>query len=323
MDDSSNMYGPDKQFRDIYAVFGNPVLHSKSPQLYNSLFTRYNTDSFYTRIHARSGRAVCEIIRMLGLSGANVTTPFKEDVIPFMDNLSADAEKVAAVNTIINKKGQLSGFNTDTYGITGTLIEAGIDPRGRKCMVVGAGGAGKAAALGLINAGAEVFISNRSAGKAIDFAKKTGCSFTLLHEAENMLKYLDILVLTLPPGIFPFDRKYIHDDLIIIDANYRSSEVASGIKGLPGRIIKGDRWLLHQAVEAYHLFTGKDADTSVMEEGLNEDVVFNKLKIIPIKEMDRGAEYEFYADMLVDSRGLTREQINIIIDEEKNKAFGD
>ena len=323
MDDLFNRHGQHTQLQRYYAVFGNPVLHSKSPQLYNSLFSFHEINAFYTRIHGESGRAVCEIIRMLGLSGANITTPFKEDVMPWLDSLSPDAEKVGAVNTIISKEGRLFGFNTDTRGITGSLGEAGIDPAGKKCMVMGAGGAGKAAAQGLINAGADVLISNRTAGKAVDFAEKAGCSFAPLDEAVNMLRYFDVLVLTLPPGILPFDKKDIHDDLIVIDANYRSPKQSTTGKELSGRVIKGDRWLLHQAVEAYQLFTGRDADTTIMEKGLKEVIVSHNLKIITFKGEDQDSRYVLCADMLVDGRGMSDEQINKIIDEEKIKAFGD
>ena len=310
-----------RSFR-FYAVFGNPVLHSKSPQLYNSLFRYHSTDSFYTRIRAESGKAVCEIIRSLGLSGANITTPFKEEIIPFIDHISAEAETLSAVNTVVNEGGVLSGFNTDPHGVTGPLYEAGVNPSGMRCMVMGAGGAGKAAALGLINAGADVVISNRDLEKASNFARKAGCKYASLDEASKTLRSFDVLVLTLPPGVYPFDLKDIHADLIILDANYRRYGEYPAFPVKTSGYIKGGRWLLHQAVEAYRLFTGKIAETSVMEMALEQDIELSKLKIVPIRGSEPVAEKDIYSDMLVDGRCLSNEQINRLIDEEKSKAFG-
>ncbi len=271
----------------------------------------------------QSGKGVCEIIRALGLAGANVTTPFKEDVIEYLDKLSPEAERIAAVNTIINRNGELTGYNTDPAGITGSLFEAGIDPGQRKCLVIGAGGAGKAAALGLVNAGADVLIANRSALKAKDYAKNIGCSSTSLEDAITKLKSFDILVLTIPPGIYPFNKDQIHPGHIIVDANYRSPSSTSLIDWFSCKIVKGDRWLLHQAVEAYRLFTGKAADATIMEKGLGEELDNQGLVIKIIKD-DTINQLSFdNADMMIDGRGLDDEQINRIIDEEKDKAFTD
>ena len=311
----------DESAARYFAVFGNPVLHSKSPQLYNRLFSHDGINAYYTRIIVNSGQAVCEIIKTLGLSGANITTPFKESVIPFLDSLSPDAEKISAVNTVICRDGKITGYNTDAHGITGSLREAGLEPSGMKCMVMGAGGAGKAAVTGLLHAGAEVLITNRTPGKAKEFAEKTGCRFVLMEEAVKSLKSCDLLVLTLPPGIYPFGPEHIHAGLTIADANYRASSGAAGIDMFPLCIIKGDRWLLHQAVEAYRLFTGKKADTSLMECGLKENLDPDKLNIRAIKAHGRLPVDVSGADMLIDARKLDDQQIKMIIDEEKSMAF--
>lgn len=304
-----------------FAVFGKPILHSRSPQLYNSLFIKNNSNAFYTRVFVQSGKEVCEIIRILGLAGANITTPFKEDIIPYLDRLSPEAERISAVNTIINQKGVLTGFNTDAGGITGSLLEAGIDPSGRKCMVMGAGGAGKAAALGLVNAGADVLIANRSEAKAHDFAKKIGCRASGLDNVMSKLKSFDVLVLTLPPGIYPFQIDHVHPKLTIVDANYRPTEENPIIEDFLCKIIRGERWLLHQAVEAYHLFTGKVADTAVMEKGLKKSLDPNNLDIRVIMNNTSNFISIGSADMLIDGRVLDYKQINRIIYEERNMAF--
>jgi shikimate dehydrogenase len=303
-----------------YAVFGKPVLHSRSPQLYNALFLKEMMNACYTRVLVDSGRAVCEVIRMAGLSGANITTPFKETVVPYLDKLSREAEIVSAVNTIVNNNGELIGYNTDDKGVTGALAESGIDPSGRKCLVMGAGGAGKAAAAGLVNAGANVLITNRTPEKASEFAGKAGCRFINMAEAVKILRSVDVLVLALPPAVYPFDLKDIHEKMVIVDANYRSSSSSADIQKC--MVIRGDRWLLHQATGAFRLFTGKQADVSVMEKGLMYTLDPGKLAVKTI----RSSQYPMQinaceADLIVDGSDKDDQQIKKIINEEKNKAF--
>ncbi len=307
--------------RKYYAVFGKPILHSLSPQLYNALFREERINACYTRIHASTGKAVCEIIKALGLSGANITTPFKEEVIPCMDRLSPGASEISAVNTVINDNGKLTGHNTDPDGITGSLMEAGVDPSGRRCLVMGAGGAGKAAAKGLMDAGAEVLLANRNPARALEFAAKTGCRCAGLDKAAEKLKEFEIIVLTLPPGVFPFDPEQVSSDVVIVDANYRSPAGRGESHNFSGRIISGDRWLLHQAVGAYRLYTGKEADISVMEKGFNEKLDPDNLTIKTITRQSVPELIDHAVDMLVDGRNIDHKLIKEIIDEEKNKAF--
>lgn len=306
-----------------YAVFGNPVLHSRSPQIYNSLFTRDNIGAFYTRIHAETGGAVCDIIRGLGLAGANVTTPFKEEVISFTDRLSADAEKIGAVNTIINSGGELAGYNTDGDGITGLLDDEGLVLSESRCLMIGAGGAGKSAALGLLNAGADVLITDQSADKAADIAERIGCSFSVLEEAVKKVREFNIVVLAIPPGIYPFDFDQITPGMTIVDANYRSPSKTGILESLPCKVIKGDGWLIYQAVKAYRLFTGEKADIETMKKGMREDVDAQNVVIKIIEDDSRDFRSFADADMLVDGRGMDDENKNRIIDEEKSRAFGD
>lgn len=317
-----------------FAVFGNPVLHSKSPQIYNALFATHKVNAYYTRIHVSTGRDVCELIRELGLYGANITTPFKEDVLPCLDKLSPGAEMISAVNTIINNGGNLTGYNTDADGVTGALLEAGIDPSGKRCMVMGSGGAGKAAVVGLQHMGADVTLANRNEVRAYEYAVKAGCRHASLESASGLLKNYDVLVITLPPGVYPFKAKQLHRGLVILDANYRSSAGLTRKDSLqqvreqypdplmPCRIIKGDRWLLHQAVEAYRLFSGKKADIDVMDSGMKAGIDERNLVTRIIKDRSPGILSGENIHMLVDGRGLDDIKIKMIIDEERSKAFG-
>jgi shikimate dehydrogenase len=321
----NNLIFPPENNRNMryYAVFGNPILHSRSPQIYNSLFARDNINAFYTRIHAETGRAVCDIIRGLGLAGANVTTPLKEDVISFLDRISTDAKRIGAVNTIINTGGELAGYNTDGDGITGLLDDEGLVLSGSRCLMIGAGGAGKSAALGLLNAGADVFITDLDTDKASDYAERIGCGFSVLEEAVKKIGEFNIVVLAIPPGIYPFKFDQIRPGMTIVDANYRSPSKTGILQSLPCKVIKGDGWLIYQAVNAYHLFTGGKADIETMKKGMKEDIDDQNPVIKIIENDSRNFRSYVATDMLVDGRKMDDVHINRIIDEEKSRAFGD
>ena len=190
--------------KKLFAVFGNPVLHSKSPMLYNSLFSKIHIDAYYTRIRVDKCEEVVRAIRSLEIIGANITTPFKECLLPLLDSLSPEAEQIGAVNTIQNDNGFLKGFNTDYLGVSKSIEEAGISIFGKRCLVLGAGGASRAAVFGLMSSGGEVFITNRTHSKAEDISNQMGCNVIPLDEIKEIIPTIDIVVSTLLPDVsFP------------------------------------------------------------------------------------------------------------------------
>ena len=96
-----------------YAVFGNPIAHSFSPQIYKKLFSNNNFPASYTRILTDTPQKIIHFINVFNLSGANITFPFKQSIIPLLDSIADDAKEIQSVNTIVNQNGKLLGFNTD------------------------------------------------------------------------------------------------------------------------------------------------------------------------------------------------------------------
>ncbi|MBK8809095.1 MAG: hypothetical protein IPO21_21710 [Bacteroidales bacterium] len=150
----------------LFAVTGNPILHSKSPCMFNNAFESMNLEARYIRIAADSATEAIYLFNKTELSGMNVTAPFKEDIMPFLDIIDDDAQKIGSVNTVVKKDGKLIGYNTDHYGVANSIIEADISLKDINAVVIGAGGAGKAAAFGLVKNGAKVTIVNRTLAKA-------------------------------------------------------------------------------------------------------------------------------------------------------------
>ena len=306
--------------RKLFAVFGNPILHSKSPILFNSVFEKTHVDAFYTRIHAESCQDVIQSIRKLNIIGANITTPFKEEIIPLLDELSTDAEQIGAVNTILNDNGHIKGFNTDFVGVVKAIVEFGIDIFGKRCLVLGAGGASKATVYGLVNAGAEVIIANRTLSKAQEISNHFGCNVISLDEI-NDLNGVDVIVSTLLPNVSLPNIHWDKNVKLFIDANYRKSILSEEVQNAGIKVIRGDRWLIHQAIAAFNIYTGFEPQVELLNAAFNLKLDYHNAKIKAINiGNDQLLPSENY-DMLVVTNSIDQSQIKKVIDEELHKAI--
>lgn len=165
----------------LFSIFGNPVSHSRSPLMHNSVFTHLNYDACYTRTHLEDGTKLKETFFALGLSGANVTVPHKEAAFNACDEVRGFAKTVGVVNTLINENGRLIGYNTDADGFM-YAIEEFKDIQ--NILILGAGGTAKALAARFKQENLDVTVLNRSEGRLLYFTE-LGCktstwdSFTL------------------------------------------------------------------------------------------------------------------------------------------------
>lgn len=255
----------------LFAVTGNPVLHSKSPNMFNAAFEQMNIDGGYFRLAANSAREAVDMFKMLGLQGMNVTAPFKEEIIACLDDVDAEAILIGGVNTVVNEGGKLKGYNTDHYGVANSLLNAGVQLRGANCVVIGCGGAGKAAAYGLLNAGAEVTIANRTVEKAQEAAHKLGCNFAGLTDLETLLPECDVVVFSLAQDVNPINAAWLRPHQVVFDANYKHSAFCADARTVGCTIVEGLDWLLNQAIPAFRLFLNCEPDVSAMKRGLTDN----------------------------------------------------
>lgn len=304
----------------LFAIFGKPVLHSRSPQIYHSAFTALNEKGFYTRVLPHSADDITELIRNLPIQGANVTAPYKEEVISNLDELSKEAETIGAVNTILNHNGHLTGYNTDHLGVAGALKDAGFQIHGKKCLVLGAGGAAKAAVYALMKDGARVSICNRTLSRAESIAKEFGCEIRAWNKFQDKEQF-DLVVSTLPGDVLPpfFDRISFG---LLLDANYKSSEISerSKIKGV--QVIGGERWLLHQAMGALKLFTGSTVSLKIIEDGLKSELKKDELKILFLESDGVDRIFTERPDLILSAGKLSSTERKQIVNEEIDKAYG-
>lgn len=307
--------------KKYYAVFGKPILHSRSPQLFNSVFASQGIDAFYTRIRALSGKDVVDTIRNLNISGANITTPFKEEVMPYLDFIADDAKKIGGVNTIINANGKLLGYNTDYHGVTRSFAESGSNLKGLKCLILGAGPAARAAVYGLMKSGAEVTVTNRTYSKAQLVANDFGCSILSIHKVKSEIDRFEAVVSTLLPDANPINDVDLPSRLTILDANYRISNFGIYADAFDCKIISGKRWLINQAVESFKLYFGVDPDIKAMEKGLSVDLVRSSINAIPYSSGARFVNL-IKTDIVISLPAAQVDCLNTFLDEEVCKVFG-
>lgn len=154
----------------IFAIFGDPVAHSRSPLMHNSVFKALHVKAAYTRVHLTDGSKLKETFFKLALSGANVTVPHKEAAFNACDEVRGFAKKIGVVNTLINENGRLIGYNTDADGFMFAIRD--FLPI-KTILIIGAGGTAKALANKFLDEGYRVSVLNRSEGR-LEYFKSLG-----------------------------------------------------------------------------------------------------------------------------------------------------
>ncbi|MFW6320742.1 MAG: shikimate dehydrogenase [Halohasta sp.] len=266
---------------DVYGLVGNPVGHSVSPPMHEAAYEELGMDAAYVTFepavdeitHAISGA------QTLGLAGLNVTIPFKQDVLDVVEP-DETAERIGAVNTIaFPEAGAPRGYNTDAAGVTRAFAHHDVDLDGRKAVVVGAGGAGRAAAFALSDAAAEIHIANRTVDRAIDLASDVpNASGGSLETLESQLADASVLVNATSVGMesdeTPVPAALLHSDLVVLDAVYSPLEtrLLADAKSAGATTIDGAWMLLFQGVEAFEQWTDRKAPVDAMNRALRESL---------------------------------------------------
>lgn len=257
--------------------------------MFNNVFENRNIDAAYIRLAAENAEQAVSLIKSTGIQGFNVTAPFKESIVKYLDKIYGEVKVIGCVNTIVNKNGKLHGYNTDCYGVTQSFKDAGITLKDKRCIVIGAGGAGKAAAYGMSKEGADVIIINRTNSAAKKAAKVIGCKSKKFEELKEQVKKANIIISALPQKINSVKKEWLNSSQIVFDANYKNSPLISIARKKDCVIINAENWLLNQAVRAYELFLGEKADKELMKKGLDySGTVLNKLNISFIGLMGSG-----------------------------------
>lgn len=259
---------------EYFGVIGYPIGHSLSPVMHNAAFNHLDMDAVYHSFEVKSDRLE-EAIRgasALGFTGLNVTIPFKESVLDYVE-VKGVARKIGAVNTIDLKK--MEGYNTDAYGAVKALEEAGIELTDKAILIVGAGGAARAIAFGLAEKDARIIITNRTEKKGLELTEKvreTGdCFFQPFDRLEGL--NIDIIVNTTPLGMKGFDQKIpvpesIVKNVVVFDTVYnpRNTPLITLARDRGCQVVYGIDMLVHQGAEAFKIWTSREPPVEVMKE---------------------------------------------------------
>jgi len=264
---------------DVYGLIGNPVGHSLSPPMHEAGYDELGLDARYVAFEppADEGAAAVEAAETLGVSGLNVTIPFKQDVLDAVDPTPL-AERIGAVNTVDFSGETPTGHNTDAVGAVRALAHHDVALSGT-AVVVGAGGAGRAVSFGLADEGLSVRIANRTESKAHaladDVPDATGHG---LDELGDLLADADVLVNCTSVGMesdeTPVPADALHGDLAVLDAVYTPIEtrLLRDAADVGATTVDGAWMLLFQGVEAFELWTGADAPVAAMNDALRANL---------------------------------------------------
>lgn len=257
----------------LAAVIGSPVRHSLSPAIHNAGFRVLGLDWVYLAFEVPEGSAAgaLEAVRTLGIEGLSVTMPHKAAVAAVVDERTAAAETLGAVNCVVNRGGRLIGDNTDGGGfLDGLADDSGIAIPGARCGVIGAGGAARAVVLALAEAGAaEVLVVNRSQVNAERAASIAGARGRVASAEE--LATCGLVVNATPLGMGSSGTMPLPPDLltvgqVAVDLVYEPAETP-WLRALRERGIEahnGLSMLVHQAARAFVQWTGSPAPVAEM-----------------------------------------------------------
>jgi len=230
----------------------------------------------YVPFEVRNLEGAITGMRSLGIRGLGVSYPFKEQVVPLLDALDPVAERIGAVNTVVNEGGRLVGHNTDWIGAIRALEEGGRALQRARVLLLGAGGAARAIGFGLRERGAKVTIANRNAEKAARLAAETGALSSTWNAATSSLAAYEIVINATPLGQAdiaregPVARSAIVPGQIVMDIVYKPirTKLIEDAETAGAIAVNGGRMLLFQAVAQFELYTGQTAPLPAMEVAL-------------------------------------------------------
>ena len=274
-----------------YAVIGNPIEHSLSPLMHNTWMTVEERDATYLPLHVlpENLEQAFTGMKVLGISGFNITIPHKETVLPLLDELDPLAKKMGAVNTVVRlENGQYKGYNTDGLGFVKSLEDAvGTQHKNKRLLIIGAGGASRGICFALVQEGyTNIAIANRTVSKAQAICNEldTNAEALSLDEAATQLGEFDIIVQTTSAGLnhsefaLPLSLENLSKTAIVADIVYNPlmTPFLAQSKEKGATVVTGLGMFIHQGALAYSYWTDVYPKAAVVEDVLLANLGGNK-----------------------------------------------
>ena len=272
----------------VYGVAGDPVVHSLSPAIMNAAFRRENVNAVYLTLHAKTLKDLLTCVREIPLHGISVTMPYKEAILKHLDNTDSHTTKIGACNTVVRAQdGKLYGFNTDAAGVVRPLERRLPTLEGAKILVLGAGGAARAAVFGLKERGCEVYILNRTAGPAKKLARQARAR--TVKRADLKKLSFEVIINATPVGMgntresplqeHEINARYVFD-MIYDPAETRLLKLA---RERGAQVIPGIEMFVQQAARQFEIWTGKPAPGDEMLRTVLLALQERAAKPLPVK----------------------------------------
>lgn len=271
----------------LVGIIGNPLDHSLSPTIHNAAFHYLGLNWCYVPLPVEVGhmKEALEGLKALKFVGVNVTMPFKTEVLPLLDEVAMFAESVGAVNTILIDKGKLIGYNTDGRGFYTYLSrDLGYDVKGRKILVLGAGGAARSVTVSLALAGcSSIAIVNRSTASSRELAEiitsnSRDVDVSCYSPDDNydlVVADSDVIINATPLTSFKGSSlrvpvSLLNKNQLVCDLNYSLYQppILQEAEARGAQVFDGKGMLLYQAAAAFEIWTGLAAPVEVMRTAL-------------------------------------------------------
>ena len=278
---------------EIYGILGHPIRHTLSPLLHNAAFQALGLDGCYVAfdVKPKDLRKAIHGLAVLGVGGFNLTIPHKEKAITFLDDVTSEAARIGAVNTVVIRQGRLIGHNTDGPGfIRAFYEETGLLLKDKRVLLLGAGGAARAVGFHLAKQGVKsISILNRTLSRARalmrelerGFKKVDWTTKALSPEALSLIFHqgIDVLINTTSVGMRPTDpslvsREFLNRNQVVCDLVYRpiKTRLLSEAEAAGAKTVNGMGMLLYQAALAFELWTGKRPPIVLMKNALEKHI---------------------------------------------------
>ena len=270
----------------ICGLIGDPIEHTMAPVMHNIAFKKLGLDYIYIPFRVRKEELAKAVdgIRALNIIGFNVTIPHKVAIIPFLDGLDSLAEKIGAINTVVNHDGDLRGYNTDASGFLQALLDQGVEPRGKNIVILGAGGASRAISYILAERDAHLTILNRKL--KLNWAEEI--TWLISHNFKKEVRVLElgfdnlamaleganVLIHATSVGMSPNSEdtlvpaQLLKPELVVFDIVYNpiKTRLLKEAEAAGARTISGIDMLAWQGVLAFEKWTGQTAPLDLMRK---------------------------------------------------------
>lgn len=270
----------------LCGLIGDPVEHTMSPAMHNVAFAKMGLDFVYVpfRVKPEDLTQAVAGMKALNIRGLNVTIPHKVAIISLLDELDPLAEKIGAVNTVVNDSGILQGFNTDAIGFLEALMQRGAEPKGKKVVVLGAGGAGRAASFVLAERGAQLLILNRrqelgwaeelaeqltqAFGKEVRAMELTDGNLAQALEGAYILVNATSVGMTPNTDETPVGADLLKPSLVVFDVVYNpvKTKLMRQAEQIGAQTVSGLEMLVWQGALAFELWTGAKPPVELMRK---------------------------------------------------------